>query len=208
MTADIRGALARADERHARRVGYDEPLTAAHLDALTNAVQPLVDPNSAPTEHDATIAQQHGEITALKLERDQLAEELKAARLDVERRINTAVKATETVAKTMREKVDELRIDLAAAKAAVPQHQHTYEWPTPDEPPLPCECGHPFPRTALAEQLADGEPVEPEVEPFGDLLGRIRAELATWEPQAPKALQSLHTVAIERCTAEEVIRGA
>jgi hypothetical protein len=177
--SDIRSALARADERYARRAGYDEPLTGEHLDALAIAVRTLVEPGSS-SEAQATIAQQHGEITALKLERDQLAEELKAAREDTQRRVDAATAAIQTAVGAMRQKAEQLQSELDTTRAATPEHHHTYEWPSPDQPPLPCACGHPYPRTVLAEHLAHGPRVMPDREPFDVLMGRIRAELSNW----------------------------
>lgn len=187
---DIRDALARADKRYGRRVGYDEPLTTEHLDALAAAVRPTPDdapPADTPPADDKTIARQHGEITSLTLERNQLAEQLQATRTDFERREQAATKASEGIARTYATRNEELHKllndalrELTELRARETPHVHAYEWPAPDQPPLPCACGHPYPRTVLAEQLAHGSKVEPECEPFDVLMGRIRGELSTW----------------------------
>ena len=79
---DVRSALARADQRYSRRAGHDEPLAAAHLDALALAVQPYLSPDTG-SELSKTIARQHGQITSLERERDQLVEQLAAVRADL-----------------------------------------------------------------------------------------------------------------------------
>lgn len=185
MSESVRDALARADVRYARRAGYDEPLTAEHLDALAAAVRGYVN-QADPTEASTTIARQHGQIASLEQERDQLAEQLADLRADLERRQKAAAGAAEQIAAAMRAKVEELRVELAAARARQPDppppppHKHTYVWETPDQPPRPCDCGQPYPRTVLAEHLAAGQLVQPDREPFDVLMGRIRGELSTW----------------------------
>jgi hypothetical protein len=79
---NVRAALARADQRYSRRAGHDERLAAEHLDALALAVQPYLNP-ATDSALAATIAQQHGQITALEAERDQLVEHLAAVRADL-----------------------------------------------------------------------------------------------------------------------------
>lgn len=86
----------------------------------------------------------------------------------------------------------EVANDLASAHQALDEqaaqnvepHRHLYPWAAPGELPEPCACGQPYPRAELPEPRADIP--EPEPEPWADLLGRVRTELAGWTPERKK----------------------
>jgi hypothetical protein len=120
-----------------------------------------------------------------------LREKLAAAGADVERlttltnELENQVKARgsiierrETELAQERGVIDELRRQLAAVEQPAPHH-HRYPVDAPGSTPRPCECGQPYPRTAVVTAVV--KPSAPE--PWADLFGQIRdeAKKAGWK---------------------------
>lgn len=213
---DVRAVLKRADQRYTTKTG-DDPAAPDYIDALALALRPitddttpavdagelqglreLVDDQRTRLDDDArTISRQQGEISALKMERDQLAEAPAPDPAETRRQVERAVAAGKAEADQLRAQVDELRIDLAAAKKALtdavkeaetwqrgahPEHVHAYPIDGVTGEIGPCSCGLIYPRYTLAAQQDAAEAQPDEDEPISVLLERVRLELdkADW----------------------------
>lgn len=215
-----RSILARADKRWADK-RCDDPAQADYIDHLAQAVQAhlddqtpaaltaadsgelqrlqaLIDDLQTRLDDDArTITRQQGEISALKMERDQLAAAPAIDAAEVRRQVEHAVAAGKAEADQLRAQADELRIDLAAAKKALaaaqtaattvveqahPEHTHAYPIDGTTGEIGPCSCSLIYPRYTLAAHQAAAEDQPAEDEPISVLLERVRLELdkANW----------------------------
>lgn len=68
------------------------------------------------------------------------------------------------------------QLRLAAAERVESRHVCQWDWSDPAKPIQPCSCGRAWPRYVEYEE----EDVEPDVEPWESLFGRLRCELPGW----------------------------
>lgn len=137
--------------RHAMKLRTTE-LDEARAERDTLAAQ-LRDKPAAPDL--AAVGQ-------LQTENAELADQLAQA----QEQLATTRRDLELANRTLDEIADE---EPAAA------HVHHYPVPGPGEEARPCVCGQPYPRSYAD---AEFEEVVPDVEPWGDLFGRIRDQVA------------------------------
>ncbi|CRK59035.1 hypothetical protein [Alloactinosynnema sp. L-07] len=222
---DALAVLTRADKRWCDRKKYDTAAEPEYVAFLAAAVKPLLigdhdhvptpaaDPAQLQRLEDLvaelrkqvegsirTVERQKGEHAALKMERDQIRNELTAARktapdakhLDALReeinrlqgRLSDAEQRA-TEARTARDnalaRVIQLDQALTEERAETP---HMHAWVLdPDNGNLDdCDCGLAFPPDTLAaEQEADDEhPRTADPEPMAVLFAQLRRDLAGW----------------------------
>jgi hypothetical protein len=126
--------------------------------------------NEARAERDTARAQLRDKSAApdlaavgqLQSENAELADQLAQA----QEQLVTTRRDLELANRTLDEIADE---EPAAA------HVHHYPVPGPGEEARPCACGQPYPRSYAD---AEFEEVVPDIEPWGDLFGRIRDQVA------------------------------
>lgn len=128
--------------------------------------------NEARAARDTAVAQlrdqgtsPHGALQLAQEDNVRLADELAA----VQEQLSTARRDLAAANKTLDEIADEQESAPAAA------HGHQYPVSGPGEEAQPCACGQPYPRSYAA---AEFEEIVPDVEPWGDLFGRIRDQVS------------------------------
>lgn len=106
----------------------------------------------------------HGALEQAQNDNARLADELACARRDLRAANKT---------------LDEIADEQETAPATAHVHQHLV--PGPGEDAQDCACGQPYPRGVGAVEL---EEVVADVDPWGDLFGRIREQVAGegWTP--------------------------
>lgn len=184
MTTTERTAMRVALERAANRAhddGEDE-VSQDVLDALITAAEQQSDGSAEQVKQ---LREENGRLADDVAARQRSLEETEQTVAQLRRELRTAVDEGAAVA----ERVNKLRVEnnelreavkvaeAAAQVAASPQHTHAYPWDAPDELPGPCGCGKPFPG-----DTDEGDEVEPELTPWGELMLTVRTELADWNP--------------------------
>jgi DNA repair exonuclease SbcCD ATPase subunit len=174
--ADLKRQLDAADEDTRRRIdaavgALETPLRTAQDDAdklrqaLTLRTQEL---DEARAERDTARAQLRDKpgpdlaaVGQLQTENSELADQLAQA----QGQLSLANRSLELANRTLDEIADE---EPAAA------HVHHYPVDGPGEEAQPCVCGQPYPRSYAHAEFED---IVPDVEPWGDLFGRIRDQV-------------------------------
>lgn len=173
--AELKRQLAAADEDTRRRIdaavaALETPLRAAQDEitrlrkALELRTQELDEVRQQPAPGvDASVLEQAQRDNA------RLADQLAKA----EEQLSLARRDLELANRTLDEIADE-----EADRPAAAQHRHQYEVDPATGEHHPCGCGQPW----IRDLVDDGEPVEPDVEPWAELFGRIRDELGEVAP--------------------------
>lgn len=174
--------LMRADRRWADKRA-DEPAPPDYLQHLEQYLRPLVgaagevsNGDAQPSIPDADTAnlraqrdRARSEVQRLEQANQELTKELGRMRTDYAESVRGSAELADQVEQLRRE-----REQLANQLHSERKHECAWEWPDPDGPLLPCACGRPWPRYATQDET---EEVEPEVEPWAELLDRVRGEL-------------------------------
>lgn len=180
---DALAVLIRADQRWCQD-RLDDPGDPDYLRHLANAVTPLAKASTAPAP--ATPAPDAGKLAELRADIAELTRQVGKLRADYDAVKADKDTASSEVERLQRELGDALRAVAEAAeeRALAVQaadveraHSHAWDWTDPTKPPLPCECGKPFPRLQLEE---DTEPVVPDRDPWDEVWDRLRTDLAGW----------------------------
>lgn len=177
---DVLNALVRSDNRWATRT-HDEPAPDGYLKHLAAALEPVVQA-AASVDLDA-FAKAGAELEQVCADNAALADEIAALRRQVgQLRADYATlsgERAELAAANARltAETGPLRRAVEEHAAAAQRHVCQWDWSDPTKPIQPCEgCGRPWPRYVEYE----AEEIEPDVEPWESLFGRLRAELPGW----------------------------
>jgi hypothetical protein len=188
--------ILRRTERTWCRQNADESRGPGYLELLADAVRDHLaasDVDAAPSNSDAVDGAQRDALRAIgaleatrrerddaRAERDQrdariieLTKEVGRLRADLAARDTEREHDRQAVTNVLGER-DRLVAELAKKQP----HRHVYEWPAPDKPIEPCSCGRPFPR--YRQDVEEWGDDIPDIEPWAELLGRVRDELGDW----------------------------
>jgi ABC-type transporter Mla subunit MlaD len=145
---------------------------AARLKAKLDAAPTAEGLDEARTQRDTA----RGQLADAEADNSRLADQLATTRRDAAEkraRLEETIRILDAQLAELRAAAEKTLEEIAAADAV---HTHQYESLGPGQIPLDCECGQPYPRGRRAPVPAG----KPDVDPWGDLFGRIRGELAGW----------------------------